>query len=122
MKYCIHCGTQLSDDAAFCTQCGKPTAVNNNGGPQYYAQNVQTAQQDNYEALKIAINVFLIIACVVMGIATLGIGLSWCLPMTFRIRERMRANVPVGMALKVCTLIFVNSVAGILLLVLDDGS
>ena len=121
MKYCSYCGTQLKDDAAFCSQCGKPTAINN-GVPQYYAQNAQTAQQDDHEALKTVINVFLIIACVFMGIATLGIGLSWCLPMAFRIRERMRANVPVGIALKVCTLIFVNLVAGILLLVLDDGS
>lgn len=122
MKYCSYCGTQLSDDAAFCSKCGKPTAVINNAAPQYYAQNAQTTKRSDNETLKSIINIFLILACVFMGIATLGIALAWCLPMTFRIRERMRAGVPVGITLKVCTLIFVNVVAGILLLVLEDGS
>ena len=120
MKYCSYCGTKLSDDAVFCSQCGKPAVVNNNG--VYYTQNAQTVRQSDNETLKTVINVFLILACVFGGIATLGIALAWCIPMTLKIRERMRTNVPVGIALKVCTLIFVNVVAGILLLVLEDGS
>lgn len=27
MKYCAECGTQLPDDANFCTKCGKPQAA-----------------------------------------------------------------------------------------------
>lgn len=121
MKYCSYCGTQLNDDAAFCSSCGRAT----NGAAQGNGQTAQIQPQqtakDN-ETLKSIINVFLILACVFMGIATFGIALAWCIPMTLRIRERMRTNCPVGIALKVCTLLFVNTVAGILLLVLDDGS
>lgn len=115
MKYCIYCGTELSDDAGFCTNCGKQVGVQ-------AAQPVQPVQQDDHQALKTIIYVFYVISTVMLAISTLCISLAWCLPMMRRVRERMDANVPVGMALKVCTLLFVNTVAGILLLVLDDGS
>lgn len=119
MKYCSHCGTQLPNDAAFCSTCGKAVYNGEQQNARPYAQNVR---QNDYETMKTVINVFLILACVIMGIATFGIALAWCVPMTLKIRERMRAGVPVGIALKVCTLIFVSTVAGILLLVLQDGS
>lgn len=118
MKYCSYCGTQLTDDAAFCSQCGKPV----NGAAQGYGQAVQPVRQNDNETMKSVINVFLILACVLMGIATFGIALAWCIPMTLSIRERMKTRVPVGIALKVCTLLFVSQIAGILLLVLNDGS
>ncbi len=126
MKYCSHCGAQLTDDSVFCFSCGKAVGevVNqtNEGNVQKPATPNPAQQQrtkDN-ETMKQIISVFLILACVVMGICTFGIGLAWCIPMTISIRDRMRRCVPVGVALKVCTLLFVSTVAGILLLCLDD--
>lgn len=29
MKYCIHCGKQLPEEAAFCERCGKPVGAGN---------------------------------------------------------------------------------------------
>lgn len=29
MKYCIYCGSQLADDANFCTHCGKQVKSSN---------------------------------------------------------------------------------------------
>lgn len=127
MKYCSHCGTQLADDAAFCSNCGK--AVYNGTAqtqpqaqPQVTpaAQAAQAAQQKDNNTMKTVISVLLILSCVVEGLFTLGIALAWCIPMTIRIRAKMRAGIPVGAALSVCTLLFVNTIAGILLFCLDD--
>lgn len=124
MKYCIYCGTQLSDDSAFCTQCGKPV----NGGtaqaqpqvqPQYAAA-AQKAQKEDNELMKTIISILLILSCVFLGLFTLGIALAWCIPITIKARNRMREGVPTGTALNVCTLLFVNTIAGILMFCLND--
>lgn len=121
MKYCIYCGTQLTDDADFCTNCGKSAGALPQNNTQT-TRPVQSMKEDDKSTLKLIINIFLIIGCVANAIATLGIALAWCIPMTLRIRDRMRDNVPVGIGLKVCTLLFVHTIAGICLLVLEDGS
>ncbi|MGN1077028.1 MAG: zinc-ribbon domain-containing protein [Candidatus Gallimonas sp.] len=114
MKYCSHCGTELADDASFCSHCGVCVQNGNGGGVR------QRNESDN--TLITLINVFLIIACVVNALCSFGIALAWCLPMTIQIRRRLKEGTPVGLALKVCTLIFVNMVSGILLLCYNDGS
>ena len=122
MKYCVKCGTQLDDDALFCHNCGaESTAKPQLQVPsQSNAVQPQTEKVDPNKGLKTAISVLLIIACVVNGIYTLGIALAWCIPMTLTIRKRMNQCVPVGVAMGVCTLLFVNTIAGILLLCLHD--
>ncbi len=127
MKYCSYCGTQLDDDASFCSSCGKATDSTAQGNVQTSAQQVyaqQAAQQEvkDNATLKTIIFVLMILTCIFMGIFTFGIALAWCIPMTVMVRKRMKTGCPVGMALKVCTLIFVNTIAGILLLTLEDGS
>ena len=42
--------------------------------------------------------------------------LFWCIPMTVVLSRKMKSNQPVGVGFKVCTLIFVNLISGILLL------
>lgn len=114
MKYCSHCGTELSDDASFCSHCGV-CVQNGNGG-------VAWQRNESNNNLITCIKVFLIIACIVNALSSFGIALAWCLPMTIQIFRRMREGIPVGLALKVCTLIFVSLVSGILLLCYNDGS
>ena len=121
MRYCIYCGSQLDDDAQFCTNCGKPVNAAQ-AQAQAQKQAAQVAQQKDNQVMKVFISVLLIISCVVQGIFTFGIALSWCIPMTVTIRKRMREGVPVGVAMSVCTLIFVNTIAGILLLCLGEES
>ena len=38
MKYCMRCGTQLTDGTAFCMNCGTPVASNPYGNSQPYRQ------------------------------------------------------------------------------------
>lgn len=121
MKYCSHCGTQLSDDASFCSQCGQPVAPQVSAQPQQqYAASAQAAKQEDNELMKTIITILLILSCVVEGICTLGIALAWCIPITIKVRSRMKAGVPTGTGLNVCTLLFVNTIAGILLFCLND--
>ena len=64
------------------------------------------------------IKVFLILSCVGLGWAI--IPLAWCIPMTVSIFRKLNSGEPIGTGLKVCTLLFVNLVAGILLLCMED--
>lgn len=42
--FCSNCGTKMSDDAAFCPECGTPVRQGNGGNPQ------QTVNQNIYQA------------------------------------------------------------------------
>lgn len=63
--------------------------------------------------METAIKVFMILSTVVAGIATLGIALLWCIPMTV---HYCKNTYFVGTGFKICTLLFVNTIAGILML------
>lgn len=118
MKYCCYCGKEIPDDAQFCIHCGK--SVSGAGGDEE-AQNAQVnrgaVKKSEVDTL---IEIFLLIACIVNGIASLGIALAWCIPMRRSILDDMKNGVPVSIAMKVCTLLFVNTIAGILLFCRDE--
>lgn len=62
---------------------------------------------------------FLILACVLNGIAFLPT-LLWCVPMACFYFSRSSSTGKIGLGFKVCTLIFVGMVAGILMLCDDE--
>ena len=103
MKYCESCGNSMDDDAAFCPSCGKG------------ARTQSTPQtQDTSDALGMVAFVFMILACVYMGFALFP--LIWCIPMTVYAHNKLKSGEPIGIGFKVCTLLFVSLIAGILLL------
>lgn len=118
MKYCCYCGKELPDDAQFCIHCGKSVS---GAGTEGRAQGEQaercSVKKSEVDTL---IEIFLLIACIINGIATLGIALAWCIPMRKIILNDMRNGVPVSIAMKVCTILFVNTIAGILLFCRDE--
>ena len=102
MKYCAYCGAELHDDAAICMKCGcKADPARNTS-----------------DTLNTVIKVFLIIGCVAQG--WMLIPLAWCLPITISIFNSLRDPRPIGIGMKICTLLFVNVVAGICLLCMND--
>ena len=105
MKYCSHCGNELLDEAVVCPRCGC----------RVESQRVNVDRNDLFLVIKI----FMIIGCVVISLSTLFIGLAWTLPMTLSACRRLDKREPIGVGFKVCTLLFVNLVAGILLLCAD---
>lgn len=108
MKYCQSCGAEVHENAVICTKCGCSVA-----------QNTPTPTADaGKDGLAIAAKIFLILGCVAQG--WLLIPLAWCLPITISICGKMKRGEAVGTGLKVCSLLFVNLIAGILLLCRSD--
>ena len=123
MKYYSNCGGPLSETAKFCENCGAPLPVRAIAEAAPGAEPVfQPPYYDNTprrdEGLVTVVKVFLILSCVGMGIFLLP--LAWCIPMTVSIFRKFKSGEPIGMGLKICTLLFVNLVAGVLLLCMED--
>lgn len=104
MGYCTHCGKELNDEAVVCTECGCAT--------EKWKDVFQ--RKETSSALSTVAKVFMIISTVVMGIYL--IPLAWCLPMTIVYFQKIKHGKPVGTGFKVCTLLFVNTISGILML------
>ena len=106
MKFCQTCGSEIHDEAVICPNCGCSVA------------NKSASAKDGNDGLALAIKIFLILGCIGQGILLLP--LAWCLPITISICKKMKNGEPVGVGLKVCALIFVNTIAGILALCRTD--
>lgn len=72
-------------------------------------------QQPANDTMATVIKVFLIISCIVLGIYI--IPLAWCIPMTISVWKSLNEHRPISTAMKICVLLFVNTISGILLLV-----
>lgn len=68
--------------------------------------------------LKTAAKVFMILSCVFTGLALLP--LAWTIPMTVSYSRKIESGETVSTGFKVCTLLFVNLIAGILMLCDND--
>lgn len=114
MSFCIRCGAGIEETTMFCPNCGNPcgAAVQQPLYQQAYAPEVRPS------GLAVAAKVLMIISTVVMGLYI--IPLAWCLPMTISYNKKIKAGIPVSVGFKICTLLFVNTIAGILMLC-DNG-
>ena len=107
MKYCTHCGKELLDEAIFCPGCGCTVETPEKNVP---------ADDSTNETLGLIAKIFMIISCVCFGL--LLIPLCWTVPMTIAVSNKLKNKEPISVTLKVCTLIFVITVSGIVLLCL----
>lgn len=105
MKYCTHCGKELLDEAVICPHCGCRAESNNSA--------------INKNDLFVVIKIFMLIGCIAVTAGTFLVGLAWTLPMTLSLWRRLDNREPIGVGFKICTLLFVNMIAGILLLIVD---
>ena len=110
--YCKFCGAQIDPRAKFCSGCGRPVEE---GAPAY---GWQPAPAVRHNDLDTAIKVFMLLGCILMSLAILP--MCWCIPMTVVLFKNMREGRFIGIGFKVCTLLFVSLVAGILLLCRDE--
>lgn len=122
MKYCAKCGTQLFDEAVICVKCGCPVENSSQFTPQTPTPeqnaNFFTPQPPYIQETGVtkAAKIFMIIGTVVMALYTCCIGLAWCLPMTISYWNKIKRGEPISTGFKVCSLLFVNTIAGILML------
>lgn len=139
MKYCQHCGGEIHDEAVICIHCGRAI------------QNSPATNKSNVSTLITIAKVFMIISCVaapavglIYGFILIAIAaaaattealiaaiilmigcclpLAWTLPLTISVNRKSKSHEPIGIAVKICTLLFVNTIAGILLLCANDES
>ena len=112
MKYCEKCGAEVQDDAQFCPKCGYKfgTAIK---------QEVVAKEHKRDDGIMTIALVFCIICTVAAGFAI--IPLCWMIPMTVSLNDKIKNKEPISVAFKVCTLLFLSVIGGILLLVGDDN-
>ena len=129
-KFCIYCGAEVLNNAVVCPKCGCPLKTH------------QVINSNTNNGLQIAAKVFMIISCVLLGVCffwnllailffattTLEIvycfqislayliPLAWVIPMTIYYFNATAGGKRVRVGFKVCTLLFVSIVAGILML------
>ena len=107
--FCSHCGNEVNNDAVVCIHCGCSIASQKTS-----LKNENISNQNNISGLKIAAKILMIISTVIMGIYL--IPLAWCIPMLSSYSNKIEKGEPISIGFKVCILIFVSLVAGILLL------
>ena len=101
--YCTNCGSQLNEKAVICPNCGVAT------------ENYKDEQKGTKEGFRTATKLLMLISCA-FSIFSLFIPLAWCLPMTLSYIKTMEKKESVSLGFKICTLLFVNTIAGILML------
>ena len=109
--FCTKCGESINDDAVICPKCGCATGYSGNYNPY--------AQRNTNPKLKKVAKAFMIVGTVFSGLYLLP--LIWCLPMTLSYSEKIKNGERVSTGFKVCCLLFVNMVAGILMLCDNDN-
>ena len=68
--------------------------------------------------MKLAAFIFCVLSTIAMGWTL--IPLCWCIPMTISVYKAYKGEKELGVGFKVCTLLFVSLIGGILLLCDND--
>ena len=109
MRYCSHCGKELREEAVICVNCGCSVEE----------KKVAVYQEVKDDTMSMVVKIFLIVGCVSQG--WLLLPLAWCIPITVSVFNKLKNQQPISTGLKVCALIFVNLIAGVCLLCMDDS-
>ena len=135
-KFCNYCGAEVFKDAVVCPTCGCQLAGRSGNVLQIIIKSLMV--MSGVAALFAAI-VMLVLALIDANFAKIciedadyefyellsrifismfvafALSLAWIIPMTVHYFKATKRNQAVGTAFKVCTLLFVNLIAGILL-------
>lgn len=117
MKYCSKCGKQIEDNNEFCPYCGAKTDSTASVA-QEATNNSSDSKEKQMNALQLISFIFMILSCVSCGFFL--IPLCWMIPMTVIYYKSVKEGKPISVAFKVCTLLFVNLLSGILMLVDEE--
>ena len=122
--YCKNCGHQVDEKAVICTQCGCLTDAGEKLNLNQLSQNQPTQEasqsaSNSNKTLGTIAKVLMILSCVFSGFYL--IPLCWTIPMTISLSKKLKNNQPISTGFKICILLFVNTIAGILLLCMRDN-
>lgn len=102
--FCKNCGQQIDDKAVVCVHCGCSTDVQE-----------QQQQAATSSTLQLIVKIFMVLGCIASGWSL--IPLIWTIPMTVHYFRATKEGRPVGTVFKICSLLFVSLIGGILMLV-----
>ena len=138
MKFCQHCGAEIHDEAVVCVHCGRSIESPKKSGSSNNANTLITIAKVfmiiscvAYPAIGLLYGLIMLIPAIatamteliIVGVVILVcfcIPLAWTLPLTLTVHNKSKNHEPIGIGLKICTLLFVNVIAGILLLCAND--
>ena len=106
----------MLDEAVLCVKCGCYA----NGSDLQNGVEAPAPEPSKERGVVTAAKVFMIIGTVIIALYTCLIGLAWCLPMTLSYFKKVKSGEPIGIGFKVCTLLFVSLISGILMLCDDQ--
>ena len=115
MKYSVKCGAEMLDEAVICVKCGAFA----NCEEALRSASVLPQQESS---MAVAVKIFMLLSVVFYSALAIFFGilwliaLAWCLPMTIVYFKKTRQGETIGAGFKICTLLFVNLIAGILML------
>lgn len=109
MNFCPDCGASIEAGALFCPKCGRKLTTEEAVTPE-----VVNKPEDEGTLVLLA-KIFMVISIVISGIAI--IPLCWTIPMTVHYFKSIKEHEPVSIAFKICTLLFINVIPGVLMLV-----
>ncbi|MCR5514149.1 MAG: zinc ribbon domain-containing protein [Bacilli bacterium] len=123
--YCHHCGKEVENGNKFCPYCG---ALQDRYSDDYryeerkdeYEESKTSSSKVAREAqtgLDLAVKIFMVLSTVAFGFAL--IPLIWMVPMTIHAFHKADNNEEYGIGFSICSLIFVDVVAGILMIIRD---
>ena len=115
--YCRKCGAELKDGDIFCPKCGQK--VEEEVHQETVRQEVVFKRQRDESLCNVGF-IFCVIGTVVLGFAIFP--LLWCIPMTTSFSEKAKYGEKVGVGFKICTLLFVSFIAGILLFCRNENN
>ena len=121
--FCHHCGKEVENGNKFCPSCGALQDNYSDDDRYEEAEVVNSSKKDDKVAseaqtgLDLAIKILMVLSTVAFGFFL--IPLIWTVPMTMHAFKQAEKNEPYGIGFSICSLIFVNTIAGILMIIRD---
>lgn len=108
--FCKKCGKEIEEGVKFCPSCGESV--------EETIVKAEVVGKEEHSTMKLIAFIFAIIATITSAAAI--IPLCWTIPMTVSIYKAYENEKDLSTGFKVCTLIFLSLVSGILLLCDED--
>ena len=133
MKYCSYCGEKLEDDSKYCPKCGKKVEEFNSSNVNFNSDRstINSSNTKVWTGIKFTAFIFMLISILISAFSivtmyfssngtgfriTIPIALVWQIPMTVHYYRCVTRRIKTSLGFKICSLIFVNIIAGILML------